>query len=94
MGPVRFVAFYLLGGLAATAGCRSSIGPERGGPDVGASGAIAGVLGGYILLYPAGPRADADLHRLLLHDHRAARDARCSASGSSSRSLFGYFDLN
>jgi membrane associated rhomboid family serine protease len=51
MGPVKFVAFYLLGGLAATAG-QTLIGPNEVVPNIGASGAIAGVLGGYILLFP------------------------------------------
>jgi membrane associated rhomboid family serine protease len=51
MGPLRFIAFYLLGGVAA-AGLQVAVGPESATPLVGASGAIAGVLGGYILLYP------------------------------------------
>jgi membrane associated rhomboid family serine protease len=51
MGPVRFVAFYLLGGLAALA-LQVAIGPNSAVPTVGASGAIAAVLGGYIVLYP------------------------------------------
>jgi membrane associated rhomboid family serine protease len=51
MGPVKFVAFYLLGGLAATAG-QLLVGPDSTVPNIGASGAIAGVLGGYILLFP------------------------------------------
>jgi membrane associated rhomboid family serine protease len=51
MGRVKFVAFYLLGGLAATA-LQVAVGPEVRIPNVGASGAIAGVLGGYLLLFP------------------------------------------
>jgi membrane associated rhomboid family serine protease len=51
MGRVRFVIFYLLGGLAALLG-QTLIGPNAVIPTVGASGAIAAVLGGYILLYP------------------------------------------
>jgi membrane associated rhomboid family serine protease len=51
MGPVRFIAFYLLGGLAALLG-QTLIGPSSVVPTIGASGAIAAVLGGYILLYP------------------------------------------
>ena len=51
MGPVRFVAFYLLCGLAASAAhILSNMG--SGVPAVGASGAISGVLGGYLLLFP------------------------------------------
>jgi len=51
MGPVRYIVFYLLGGIAALAG-QTIIGPDSVVPTIGASGAIAGVLGGYILLYP------------------------------------------
>lgn len=51
MGRLRFVAFYLLGGLAATAG-QVAVEPNSLVPTLGASGAVAGVLGGYILLYP------------------------------------------
>lgn len=51
MGPVRFIAFYLLGGLAAT-GLQLVAGPNSTTPNLGASGAIAGVLGGYLVMYP------------------------------------------
>jgi membrane associated rhomboid family serine protease len=51
MGRVRFPVFYLLGGLAAL-GAQVAIGPSSTAPTLGASGAIAAVLGGYILLYP------------------------------------------
>jgi membrane associated rhomboid family serine protease len=51
MGPVRFVVFYVLAGLAALAG-QILVDPGSQVPTLGASGAIAGVLGGYILLYP------------------------------------------
>jgi membrane associated rhomboid family serine protease len=51
MGRVRFVAFYLLGGVAAL-GAQVLVDPSSTVPTVGASGAIAGVLGGYALLYP------------------------------------------
>ncbi len=51
MGPVRFLVFYLLGGLAADA---AQILVDTGStvPTLGASGAVAGVLGGYLLLFP------------------------------------------
>jgi membrane associated rhomboid family serine protease len=53
MGPVRFIAFYLLAGLAAVAlQTVAATGDNEAVPMVGASGAVAGVLGGYILLYP------------------------------------------
>jgi membrane associated rhomboid family serine protease len=51
MGPVRFIGFYLLGGLAAIA-AQTLVDPNAAVPTVGASGAIAAVLGGYALLYP------------------------------------------
>jgi membrane associated rhomboid family serine protease len=51
MGRVRFVLFYLLGGLAAL-GLQVLTDPSSTIPTVGASGAIAAVLGGYAVLYP------------------------------------------
>jgi membrane associated rhomboid family serine protease len=51
MGRVRFVVFYLLGGLAALA-LHVVTDPDSTIPTIGASGAIAAVLGGYALLYP------------------------------------------
>jgi membrane associated rhomboid family serine protease len=51
MGPVRFIAFYLLGGLAAFL-AQTAIDPNSTIPTIGASGAVAAVLGGYALLYP------------------------------------------
>jgi membrane associated rhomboid family serine protease len=47
----RYVAFYLLGGIIALA-AQVAVDPGSTGPTLGASGAIAAVLGGYILLYP------------------------------------------
>ena len=51
MGPVRFVVFYLLCGVAAAA-AQVMTNTESIVPVVGASGAIGGVMGAYILLYP------------------------------------------
>jgi membrane associated rhomboid family serine protease len=51
MGRVRFTIFYLLGGLAALA-AQIAVGPNSTAPTLGASGAIAAVLGGYIVLFP------------------------------------------
>ncbi|HEY0839852.1 MAG TPA: rhomboid family intramembrane serine protease [Vulgatibacter sp.] len=51
MGRVGFLAFYLLCGLGAAAAQIASA-PGSTIPMVGASGAIAGVLGAYFLLYP------------------------------------------
>ena len=51
MGPLRFIAFYLLGGLAAVL-AQTAIDTSAAVPTIGASGAVAAVLGGYALLYP------------------------------------------
>ena len=51
MGRLRFVAFYLLCGLAAAAAQVLSA-PSSMMPMVGASGAISGVMGAYVILYP------------------------------------------
>jgi membrane associated rhomboid family serine protease len=47
----RFAAFYLLCGVAAAA-AQVVTNPRSGIPMVGASGAISGVMGGYLVLYP------------------------------------------
>jgi len=51
MGPGRFLLFYLLTGLCATFVHVLSE-PDSAIPMIGASGAIAGVLGAYFILYP------------------------------------------
>jgi membrane associated rhomboid family serine protease len=51
MGRLRFIAFYVLGGLVALA-LQTLVDPGSTVPTIGASGAIAAVLGGYIVLYP------------------------------------------
>ena len=52
-GHIKFTIFYLVCGLAATfAQLAFSLGSDV--PNLGASGAIAGVLGAYILLFPKG----------------------------------------
>lgn len=51
MGPARFLVFYLVCGLAAAAS-HIAINPSSVVPTVGASGAISGILGGYLLLFP------------------------------------------
>jgi membrane associated rhomboid family serine protease len=51
MGRARFLAFYLICGLAAAA-AHVAVEPASPVPTVGASGAISGVLGAYLLLYP------------------------------------------
>jgi len=51
MGPMRFLGFYLLCGLAASA-AQIMVNPSSPVPTVGASGAISGVMGAYLLLFP------------------------------------------
>ncbi len=51
MGRIRFVVFYLLCGLAATY-AHALMNSSSTVPLIGASGAISGVLGAYLLLYP------------------------------------------
>ncbi len=53
MGKVRFAFFYVLSGLAAALAQMLSA-PDSSIPMVGASGAISGVLGAYLVLYPQG----------------------------------------
>jgi membrane associated rhomboid family serine protease len=53
MGSARFVLFYLLCGVAALA-LHIASNPASTVPIIGASGAIGGVMGAYILLYPHG----------------------------------------
>ncbi len=51
LGPVKFIIFYLVSGLAAVF-LFVIFGPNSEVPLIGASGAIAGVLGAYLLLFP------------------------------------------
>jgi membrane associated rhomboid family serine protease len=51
MGPVKYTLFYLVGGLAAI-GLQVAVAPDSTAPTLGASGAIAAVLGAYLVLYP------------------------------------------
>lgn len=51
MGHLRFLGFYLLAGAMA-AGLQVAMGPDSAIPMVGASGAISGVMGAYVVLYP------------------------------------------
>lgn len=54
MGHLKFVLFYLLCGLAGAA-AQIAAGPNSHVPEIGASGAIAGVLGAYIVRFPTNP---------------------------------------
>ncbi|HEX8085728.1 MAG TPA: rhomboid family intramembrane serine protease [Solirubrobacteraceae bacterium] len=51
MGPLKYILFYLAGGVAADA-LQIVFDLDSPVPTLGASGAVAAVLGGYILLYP------------------------------------------
>ena len=51
LGHVRFGLFYLAGGIGAGL-VQWAAAPLSGVPTIGASGAIAGIMGGYLLLYP------------------------------------------
>jgi membrane associated rhomboid family serine protease len=51
MGHLRFVIFYLIAGIAA-AGVHIYFNPASTVPTIGASGAVSGVLGAYLVLFP------------------------------------------
>jgi membrane associated rhomboid family serine protease len=51
LGPIRYIIFYLLVGAAGALAQAFSL-PSSTAPMIGASGAIAGVLGGYVMLFP------------------------------------------
>jgi membrane associated rhomboid family serine protease len=53
MGSLRYLAFYLASGLIAAL-AQTLVGPNSQLPTIGASGAIAGVLGAYLLMFPKG----------------------------------------
>ena len=50
-GPIRFLVFYVVGGIAAVA-LHIAFSPQSIVPLIGASGAISAVLGAYFVLYP------------------------------------------
>jgi membrane associated rhomboid family serine protease len=51
MGPIRYLIFYIICGLAADFS-QIAVDPNSVVPNLGASGAIAGVLGAYIVMFP------------------------------------------
>jgi membrane associated rhomboid family serine protease len=51
LGRLRFIVFYLIGGLAA-AGLELAVSPNSAIPSLGASGAIAAILGSYLVMFP------------------------------------------
>ncbi len=52
-GPAHYLSFYLLSGIASAA-ATVVMAPQSMVPVIGASGAIAGILGAYFILYPRG----------------------------------------
>ena len=69
LGTLRYVAFYVAGGIVATI-AYVAVEPSSTVPLVGASGAIAAVMGAYLVWYPERPHPDGDLrpHHLLHRD--------------------------
>jgi membrane associated rhomboid family serine protease len=53
LGHFRYIVFYILCGIAATF-AQVLVDPNSNVPNLGASGAIAGVLGAYLLMFPRG----------------------------------------
>jgi membrane associated rhomboid family serine protease len=51
LGPFFYFLFYLAAGIAATV-AQVAVGPNSAIPNLGASGAIAGVLGAYLVMFP------------------------------------------
>jgi membrane associated rhomboid family serine protease len=92
MGPVKFLLFYLLGGIAAAA-LQIAIGPGSEIPNLGASGAVAGVLGGYLLLFP---RARVITVIFIIFFFTIVELPALLILGFwfVQQVLFGYFDLN
>jgi membrane associated rhomboid family serine protease len=60
LGRLVFLLLYVLGGLAAT-GLQLAFDPNAAVPNVGASGAIAAILGAYLVLFP-----NARIHTLVI----------------------------
>ena len=86
MGHVRFFIFYVLCGVAAVF-AQVLPNPDSQIPMVGASGAISGVLGAYMLLFPARARVVRAAARL--PDRASSDDSRrsgCWRRGSSCNS--------
>ena len=77
MGRVKFLAFYLISGLFASA-AQVAIDMDSAIPTIGASGAIAGVLGGYLVLFPSRPDTNCGLHD---SNHRGSDYPRGCSSG-------------
>ena len=92
MGPVKFLLFYLLGGLAAAA-AQILIGPDSQVPNLGASGAVAGVLGGYLILFPRA-RVITVIFIVFFFTIVELPAVLILGFWFVQQVLFGYFDLN
>jgi membrane associated rhomboid family serine protease len=96
MGRFKFAVFYLLGGLAAT-GLQVLAGvlgdSELRIPNLGASGAVAGVLGGYILLFPRA-RVVTVIFIVFFFTILELPALLILGFWFVQQVLFGYFDLN
>jgi membrane associated rhomboid family serine protease len=92
MGRVKFLIFYLLGGLAATA-LQVLVSPDAQVPSLGASGAIAAVLGGYLILFPRA-RVVTVIFIVFFFTILELPALLILGFWFVQQVLFGYFDLN
>jgi len=94
MGPVKYVAFYLLAGLAADAAHIVPTIPLSGEdvPTLGASGAVSGVLGGYLLLFPRA-RVVTVIFIIFFFTIIELPALAFLVIWFAQQALFGYFDL-
>jgi membrane associated rhomboid family serine protease len=91
MGRVKFLVFYLLAGIAATA-LQVLVGPNARVPNLGASGAIAGVLAGYLVLFP-GARVATVVFIVFFFTILELPAIVFLVIWFAQQALFGYFDL-
>jgi membrane associated rhomboid family serine protease len=91
MGPVKFIVFYLLGGLAAL-GAQVAINAGADVPTIGASGAVSAVLGGYLLLFP-GARVITVIFIIFFFTIVQLPAMLVLGFWFLQQILFGYFDL-
>ena len=92
MGPVKFLIFYLLSGVAAAA-LQIAFDPGSQVPNLGASGAVAGVLGGYLLLFPRA-RVITVVFIIFFFTILELPAVLLLGFWFLQQILFGYFDLN
>ena len=91
MGRVKFLIFYLLAGIAATA-LQVLVGPNARVPNLGASGAIAGVLAGYLVLFP-GARVATVVFIVFFFTILELPAMVFLVIWFAQQALFGYFDI-